>query len=141
MKTLTLPAILTNLEIFIDFVLKESEQMHFDKNLQAKLRLATEEIIVNIISYAYPDREGDITVSVGHVLKPSGLLVEISDQGTPFNPLSKTSPDLTVPIKDRQIGGLGIYLLKELMDDVRYRYEAGRNVLTFTKYRTDDASN
>ncbi len=141
MKALTLPATLKNLEIFIDFVLKESEQLHFDKNLQTALRLATEEIIVNVISYAYPGGEGDITVTTGCVLEPrSGLLVEISDHGTPFNPLSKPAPDLTVPIQERTIGGLGIYLLKELMDEVHYRYDAGRNVLSFIKYSKDDTS-
>lgn len=139
MKTLTLPAKMENLETLIGFVLSTAEQLNFDQKMQNQLRLATEEILVNVISYAYPGQNGEVTVSTDQTSGREGLRVEISDTGIPFDPLSKPAPDLTVPIKDRQIGGLGIFLLREIMSEVSYRRENGRNILTFIKYREQGA--
>jgi anti-sigma regulatory factor (Ser/Thr protein kinase) len=139
MKTLTLPAKMGNLETLIGFVLSAAEQLNFDPKLQNQLRLATEEILVNVISYAYPGQNGDVTLSTDQTSGREGVRVEIIDAGTPFDPLSKPAPDLTVPIKDRQIGGLGIFLLREIMSEVSYRRENGRNILTFIKYRGQEA--
>ncbi len=135
MKTLTLPAKLENLETLIDFVLSAAEPLGFDQKLKYKLRLAAEEMIVNVISYAYPGTSGEVTVATDIITEKDGISVEISDSGIPFNPLEKEDPDLTVPVKDRKIGGLGIFLLKEIMSEVSYRRENGRNILTFVKYR------
>ncbi len=135
MKTLTLPAKLENLETLIDFVLSAADPLGFDQKLKYKLRLAAEEMIVNVISYAYPGTSGEVTVATDIIPEKDGISVEISDSGIPFNPLEKEAPDLTVPVKDRKIGGLGIFLLKEIMSEVSYRRENGRNILTFIKYR------
>lgn len=134
MKSLTLPAKMENLERLIDFVLSEAEQLGFDQKLQNKLRLAAEEVLVNVISYAYPEQDGEVTISTDRVSGPDGLRVEISDAGVPFDPLDKPAPDLNVPVEKRQIGGLGIFLLREIANDVFYRRANGRNVLTFVKY-------
>lgn len=139
MKTLILPAKMENLEILIGFVLSAAEQLHFNLKLKNQLRLATEEILVNVISYAYPGRDGEVTVSTDRTSGREGLHVEIIDEGIPFDPLSKPAPDLTVPIKERQIGGLGIYLLREMMSEVSYRRENGKNILMFIKYREQES--
>jgi len=128
-----------HLETLIGFVLSAAEQLNFDRKVQNQVRLATEEILVNVISYAYPGQNGEVTVSADQTSGREGLRVEISDAGTPFNPLSKPTPDLTIPIKDRQIGGLGIFLLRETMNEVSYRRENGRNILTFIKYREQES--
>lgn len=135
MKSLTLPAKMENLERLIDFVLSEAEQLEFDQKLQNKLRLATEELLVNVISYAYPEQDGEVTISTDRVSGPDGLRVEISDTGVPFDPLDKQAPDLNVPVEKRQIGGLGIFLVREIANDVSYHRANGRNILTFVKYR------
>ncbi len=134
METLTLPARLEHLDTMVDFVLAAGERRQFDQTVQQKLRLAAEEILVNVISYAYPGGEGDLTITLDETPDRPGLLVEVSDSGIPFDPLAKPDPDVNAPIADRQIGGLGIYLLKQLMDEVAYRNENGKNILTFIKY-------
>ena len=134
METLTLPARLEHLEKMVDFVLTAGEQRHFSQSVQQKLRLAAEEILVNVISYAYPGGEGELTITLDETPGRPGLRVEVSDSGIPFDPLAKPDPDVNAPIKDRQIGGLGIYLLKQLMDEVAYRHENDKNILTFIKY-------
>ena len=123
-----------NLKALIDVVVAEAEQLHFARDSQSKLRLATEEVLVNIISYAYPEQSGDVTVSTDRIPENAGLRVEISDAGVPFDPLSIPTPDVHVPIEKRHIGGLGIFLLRENMSDVTYRRINGRNTLSFVKY-------
>lgn len=134
MNTLILPATMGNLEALIEFVLSAATELHFDAKAQAKLRLAAEEILVNVISYAYPGGTGDISILTESTVGREGLRVNISDTGIPFDPLSQPSPDLNVPVQDRKVGGLGIFLLREIMDHVAYRRENGRNILTFTKF-------
>ena len=96
------------------------------------LDVAVEELFVNIASYAYVDKTGiaDITIE----LLP-GQVVQITfrDSGIPYNPLEKPDPDITKPAEEREIGGLGIYIVKKSMDEVLYRYEDGQNILTIRK--------
>lgn len=134
MKTLTLPAKMENLETLIEFVLAESDQLHFDSMLQNRIRLATEEVLANVISYAYPDQIGDVSISTERTTGRDGIRVEISDSGIPFDPLGKPEPDLSIPLEKRQLGGLGIFLVKEIANDVSYHRKDGKNILTFTKY-------
>ncbi len=135
MKTLTLPAKMENLENLLEFIVVAAAGLEFDQKLQNKLRLAAEEVLVNVISYAYPEQDGEVTVSTDRTPVRKGLRVEVSDSGIPFDPLAKPAPDLDVPVDERKIGGLGIFLVRELMDEVSYRHENGENILTFVKYQ------
>ena len=95
------------------------------------LRLACEEIVMNVTSYAYPpDTEGWLDV---HIQKTDRITLRFEDGGVPFNPLEQKEPDTTLSWKKRSIGGLGIFLLRRKMDDVRYVYENHKNVLTIEK--------
>ena len=98
-----------------------------------QIELAIEEIFVNIASYAYPSGSGDVTITADVSGVPKTLTVAFQDSGTPFDPLAKEDPDITLPIEQRRIGGLGIFLVKEYMDDVSYRYADGKNILTIKK--------
>jgi len=135
MRSLTLPAKLENLEQLLDFVMTAAAELDFDAKLKNKLRLAAEEVIVNVISYAYPDRDGEVMIATEQTPQRDGLRIEVSDAGIEFDPLTKPAPDLTVSVDERKIGGLGIFLVKELMDTVSYRRENGKNILAFTKHR------
>jgi serine/threonine-protein kinase RsbW len=99
------------------------------------LRLASEEIAVNIASYAYPDGGGRLAISWNYDVDSGTVTAEFEDSGVPFNPLEAQEPDLDVPVGERKIGGLGIMMVRERMHDVRYRRAAGRNVLT-VEYRS-----
>ena len=98
----------------------------------ASLELAAEEIFVNIVNYAYGDQPGEVTV--GCSLAEDGLFeIVFSDQGAPFNPLQAPDPDLSSDLAHRQIGGLGISLVRELSDRVSYTRQDHRNHLIIGK--------
>jgi serine/threonine-protein kinase RsbW len=94
-----------------------------------EIELAMEEILVNIFHYAYPDRLGEVEVAC-RIADDGRLLVEVADQGVPYNILSRDDPDLNVGIEERKIGGLGVFFVKQFIRDISYRREDGRNILT-----------
>ncbi len=103
-----------------------------------QLNLVIEELFTNIVSYAYRDRDEHwilVTISCGD----GRLTVRIEDDGIPFNPAAARKPNLKGPVEDRKIGGLGIHLCKELMNNMQYRRENDRNILTLTKTLPTDA--
>ena len=115
-----------------------TEEVDIKAPLSSQLRLAVEEAVVNVMSYAYPaGQKGEITVrasSDGRSLK-----IEIIDQGVPFDPTTKELSDTTLSAEDRQIGGLGILLVRDLMDSINYEREEGKNILTlWKKFSTEE---
>lgn len=101
-------------------------------DLEFTLRLVVEEIIVNIVNYAYPEgADGEVSVDVS--ADDTEIILVFSDKGAPFNPLEKEDPDVTLDVADRPIGGLGIFLVKQTMDNVAYRYEDGSNIFIISK--------
>ena len=117
---------------FSAFMKSVMEQLNIEKHLAHKLRLAVEEAVVNVIDYAYPAGiEGDIEIrflSDGETLK-----TVIIDSGVAFDPTAKEKADTSLSIEDRQIGGLGILLVRELMDSINYERAEGQNFLTLIK--------
>ena len=108
------------------------EKMNLEKSLAHQLRLAVEEAVVNVIEHAYPyGTEGSVEVTMmsdGHQLK-----VVIDDSGMPFDPTIEKKVDITLSADERQVGGLGILLVRELMDTINYEYINGHNILTLRK--------
>jgi len=97
-----------------------------------EVNLALEELLTNVISYAYDDdKEHDIILRLRFA--DGEMTAEIEDEGRPFNPLDRAEPDTSLPIEDRPIGGLGIYLARKFMTDVAYHREQGRNRLVLKK--------
>ena len=116
----------------VDFLMA-SPDMPSDEVLRFKLHLSIEEAVENVVRYAYEGGIGWLEVGTSLDHDSLVLTVELRDAGVPFNPLEAPDPDVTLPANEREIGGLGIYLCKKMMDDIRYRYEDGNNVLTMTK--------
>ena len=101
-----------------------------------KVKLAIEELGLNVAHYGRVDRVPDIEITV--ISKPEVLTINIEDDGRPFDPLNDApEPDLTSPIEDRPIGGLGIHFVREMMDEVTYRHEDGKNCLELTLRRME----
>ena len=95
------------------------------------LRLACEEIVMNVTSYAYPEgTDGFLNVDI---YKDSRITIRFEDGGAPFNPMEQEMPDTKLSWEKRRIGGLGLLLLRHKMDDVRYQHENGMNILTIEK--------
>ena len=105
------------------------------KKVVFDLHLALEEVFTNVVSYAY---EGGAPRPVVVRLTRAGeeLRVEVEDEGHPFNPLELAPPDLSRPLEERSVGGLGIFLVRQAMDTLEYRREDGRNVLVMTRRAT-----
>ena len=118
----------------LDFVNRHLKQWSCPRRILLQIDLTVEEIFVNIANYAYPGTFGKARVSIEPLEDPAGIRIVFTDQGIPYNPLKKPDPDITLSVKDRPIGGLGIYLVKKQMDLVEYRYEDECNILTLTKY-------
>jgi serine/threonine-protein kinase RsbW len=97
--------------------------------------LALDEVVTNVISYAFTDvQEHPIDI---HLQVTDGIMqAEVIDSGQPFNPMDAPAPDLDAPIEERRIGGLGIHIVREMMDSLEYRREGGRNILVLTKRAT-----
>ena len=105
----------------------------FSAKTSYDIRLACEEILVNITSYAYPDGDGQLVIFWENDTGRRKLRIEFKDSGIPFNPLLIDKPKLDVPIAERKIGGLGIMMVRKLMDEVQYEYVEGENILTVFK--------
>ena len=108
-----------------------SEDIPQDEALQFKLRLSVEEVVENIVRYAYSSGNGFMNVSTS--VQDGILTITLKDGGKPFNPLEKEDPDVNAPLEEREIGGLGIFLCKQMMDAVEYEYADGCNILTIKK--------
>lgn len=126
---LAMPARLESYEPLRAFVLERAESAGLSPVILARLDLVLEELLVNVISYAYPENSaGAVELVCG--LSRGEFCLRITDNGTPFNPLERAAPDLSLPVEERQIGGLGIFLVREMASRLEYVREDGRNVLT-----------
>ena len=132
--SLELPAVLESLPQFLEFLSLSAQEMGFDRKEINRIELAVEEAIVNIVRYAYGEESGKINV-ICRSEHNDALLVEIIDSGMPFNPLDAIKPDLDADIEDRLIGGLGIYLTEKLVDNIHYRREGNKNILTLILFK------
>lgn len=117
------------LNAFIDAIV---EERGLDMSLGMNLNLAVEEAVVNVMTYAYPEgTEGQVNIEV--TIDSQQVTFVISDSGRPFDPTAQGDVDTTLSAEERPIGGLGIYLVRQLMDDVRYERADGQNILTLCK--------
>lgn len=128
------PAALDQLEAVQMFVLAQLKGFPYSERVRAQLDVAVEEIFVNIAHYAYPkDRPGWALIRCQVDQAPLRITVQFVDRGVPFDPLKKKDADITLSAEERQIGGLGILMVKRSMDHVEYAYEDGQNILTLMK--------
>jgi len=127
---LILPADLGSLPEFLEFVVQGAKDAGFSEEKLWKLELASEEAVVNVIRYAYPEGKAG-TIEVGYRSEANGwFCVRICDTGQAFDPLSVDPPLLTPKIDERPIGGLGVFLMKHMADEISYRRENDMNQLT-----------
>lgn len=116
------------------FVDEVCEWMGFDPMLTMQLNLAIEEAVVNVMDYAYPPgTKGEVDIEVK--ADADKLMFTISDNGVAFDPTAKAEVDTTLSAEERQIGGLGIHLVRHIMDHVEYERKDGRNILRLSKKR------
>jgi anti-sigma regulatory factor (Ser/Thr protein kinase) len=133
MKQLTIEATKSNLLEVTSFIDEILEEAGCGIKNQMQIDIAVEEIFINVASYAYEPNTGDVTISVSISGDPAVCDISFDDTGIPYDPLAKPDPDVTLPAELRKIGGLGIYMVKKSMDDMKYEYRDGHNILTISK--------
>ena len=135
MKTyeLTIEATLDNLNLVNAFLEEHLEEADCPLKAQMQIAVAAEEIYVSIAHYAYAPGTGMATVKLELSEEPAKAVLTFMDRGIAFDPLKKADPDVSLSAEEREIGGLGIYMTKKTMDEVRYAYRDGQNVLTLVK--------
>ena len=133
MKKLTVPATLEQLEVVQAFVEGELEEHGCPMKTVMQVSIAVEEIYVNIARYAYHPEIGEATVRCAVGGEPLQITIQFLDSGRPFDPLQKPDADTTLTAEERDIGGLGILMVKKSMDGVTYEYKDGCNILTLSK--------
>ena len=133
MKELTIEAKTSNIETVTDFVNEQLEALDCPMKAQMQIDIAIDELFGNIAHYAYNPEIGQATVRVEVVEDPLSVVITFIDNGVPYDPLAKADPDTTLSAEEREIGGLGVYMVKKSMDDITYEYKAGQNILTIKK--------
>ena len=115
------------------FVEERLEAVDCPMKALMQINVAVEEIFVNIASYAYVPEKGKAKVRVEISGEPVSVTITFEDRGIPYDPVAREDPDITLPASQRAIGGLGIFMTKQIMDDVAYEYRDGQNILTLKK--------
>ena len=133
MKELTTEASTDKLDEVLGFIDEILDEWDCPMKIATQINIAAEEIFVNIANYAYAPEKGMATVRVEISDQPAAVTITFADRGKPFDPTKKADPDVTLSAEERDIGGLGIFMTKKMMDDVRYEYTEGQNVLTLRK--------
>jgi anti-sigma regulatory factor (Ser/Thr protein kinase) len=131
-RSLTLPNEVEQLSQLAPFVWSFAEEAHLGEQSTMQLDLALDEAVTNVVLYAYPKGvKGDVTVDAKR--EGDTLEVVLTDSGTPFDPTIQDEPDVTLSADERPIGGLGIFLIRQMMDEISYHRENGKNILVLRK--------
>ena len=133
MEKITVGAEIKNVETVTDFVNGVLERFGCPPKAVIQIDVVIDELFSNIAYYAYAPEEGSATISIDVKEDPLSVIISFADKGKPFDPLSMKEPDTALSADERQIGGLGIFLVKKTMDSVSYEYKDGQNILTVKK--------
>ena len=133
MKELTVAATVENIETVTNFVNEQLKTLDCPMKAQMQIDIAIDELFSNIAHYAYNPETGDATVRVEVVEDPMAVVITFIDKGIPYDPLKKADPNTALSAEEREIGGLGIFMVKKSMDDITYEYKEGQNILKIKK--------
>ena len=133
MKELTIDATIENIAAVTAFIDEQLEHRDCPMKTKRQVHIAIDELFGNIAYYAYHPEKGIVTVRAEVTDNPLAVVITFIDNGTPYDPLAKADPDTTLSVEERDIGGLGIYMVKKTMDDISYEYRNGQNILRIKK--------
>lgn len=131
MKVLTVEAKIDNVETVTNFINEVLEENDASIKAQTQIDVVIDELFSNIAFYAYPDGVGLATVTIDIV--DENAVITFIDSGMPYNPLENKDPDITLSAQERTEGGLGIFMVKKMMDNIYYKHEDNKNMLTIEK--------
>jgi len=133
MKEMTIEATVENISTVTDFVNSELEALDCPMKAQMQIDIAIDELFGNIAQYAYDPETGPATVRVEVAEDPMAVIITFIDHGKPYDPLAADDPDTTLDAETREVGGLGVFLVKKTMDEITYEYKNGQNILRIRK--------
>lgn len=133
MKELTIDATVENIQKVTSFVDEQLESLNCPVKAQLQIDIAIDELFGNIAHYAYNPEVGPATVRVDVLQDPLSVVVTFIDNGVAYDPLAREDPDVALTAEEREIGGLGIYMVKKSMDEISYEYKDGQNILRIKK--------
>ncbi|MBQ9487696.1 MAG: ATP-binding protein [Selenomonadaceae bacterium] len=133
MEQLIVEATVENLERVTDFIIESLEERNCKPKIIMQMELVIEELFVNVAHYAYKPNVGQCTVQREIEEEPRAITITFIDSGMPYNPLEHEDPDTSLGVEEREIGGLGIFLVKKNVDKITYEHKDGQNVLRLTK--------
>ncbi|MCI8298968.1 MAG: ATP-binding protein [Lachnospiraceae bacterium] len=133
MKELTIDATVENIEKVTMFVDEQLAQMNCPLKAQMQIDIAIDELFGNIAHYAYNPETGPATVRIDVLQDPLSVVVTFIDNGKAYDPLAREDPNVALTAEEREIGGLGIYMVKKCMDEISYEYKEGKNILRIKK--------
>ena len=133
MNELTVDAIVQNIDDVTDYINSLLENAGCPLKVQMQIDVAVDEVFANISYYAYAPETGKATIRIELIDEPRGVCITFIDEGKQFNPLLTEAPDTSLSADERQIGGLGIFIVRKTMDDVTYEFKDGKNILRITK--------
>lgn len=133
MKELLIDATVENIDTVTAFVNEQLEAFDCPMKSQTQIDIAIDELFGNIAHYAYNPEVGPVTVRVEVTDDPITVIITFIDHGVPYDPLKKEDPNVKLSAEERDIGGLGIYIVKKSMDDISYEYKDGQNILKIKK--------
>ena len=133
MKEINVEATVNNIELISDFVNEQLEAAGCPTKAVFQIDVAIDELFGNIARYAYKGAPGNVLVRFQLIQTPPSAMITLIDEGIPFNPLECEEPDITLPSGERPVGGLGVFLSRKIMDELRYEYKNGKNILHIIK--------
>lgn len=133
MEQIIVEATVENLERVTDFIIESLEERNCKPKIIMQMELVIEELFVNVAHYAYRPNVGQCTVQKEIEENPRSISITFIDSGMPYNPLEHEDPDTSLGVEEREIGGLGIFLVKKNVDKISYEHKDGQNVLRLTK--------
>ena len=133
MKELHVQATIENISLVTEFVDEQLEAIDCPIKAQMQIDIAIDELFGNIARYAYDPEVGPAIVRVEVQEEPMAVILTFIDNGVPYDPLKRNDPDISLSADERDIGGLGIYVVKKSMDEITYEYKDGQNILRVRK--------
>lgn len=133
MKEITIKACLENISVVTDFIDEQLEELNCPIKAQTQINIAIDELFGNIVNYAYSPKEGEAIVRIEIEKNPLSVIITFIDNGVPFDPLSAKIPDISLSAEERDVGGLGIFLVRKSMNEISYEYKNGHNILKIKK--------
>ena len=133
MKEMNIEATIDNIPTVTAWVDEQLEALDCPMKAQMQIDIAIDELFSNIARYAYNPETGPATVRVEVAENPMAVVITFIDKGIPYDPLKQEDPNTPLPAEEREIGGLGIFMVKKTMDDIAYEYKDGQNILTIKK--------